>query len=63
MSVPYDPMSPARRHAFLLAVDHLISPWKYSDHERAERTEILKKLNWQIASQKLDFTISPEIPI
>ena len=36
-----------RQRAFMLAHDHLISPWKYGLIECAERNQALAKANWQ----------------
>jgi len=67
MSAPYevvqDNMAAYRRSAFMLAVDHLISPWKYRPEEISEREMILRKLNWQRESQNKHFTKLEEIPI
>lgn len=46
-----DSLSPEARAAyrwrtFMLAHDHLIVPWRYTERERQERDIQLAKLNW-----------------
>lgn len=56
------PAAIARRRAFLLAHDHLISPWKYHPQELMERDVALRTLNWQRESQRLDLPKLELIP-
>lgn len=61
MTSPAVPLQ--RRRAFMLAHDHLISPWKYSPAEIKDRDRALLVLNKERQDRdKADLTISAEIP-
>lgn len=65
MSAPPELMTPPvppaqQRRAFMMAHDHLISPWKYSPDERAERDQALHKTNWMRNTQQIEDSLLQE---